>query len=389
MIIQNGSIQQDFRVWQEAKTLINSGYTVSVICPGYGNRGSEILDGIHVYYYKEAPLTHGAFSFLIEFVYTWLRTFFISLRILHKPGFDIIHASNPPDTFFLLGWIYGLLGKKFVYDQHDLCPEIYLSRFEKNNVPFLKILTFLEKMTYRTADVVISPNESYKEIAKSRGNLPEEKIFLVRTGPDLDRVKETSPDRSLKNGRRFLVSCAGDLNPQDGVDYLLEVVDYLVNRKRRDDIHFAVLGDGDSLPHLKRMAIKLNVTDHVTFPGWLTGSRFLEYLSTTDVCIAPDPKNQHNDVSTINCVMEYMALGKPVVAFALRETPKVAGAAALYAKPNDSLDMASKLEELLNDEKRRKWMGEHGRKRIEQDFSWYHSEKLLLEAYNFLNGKSN
>lgn len=386
IIVQNNSVPFDRRVWLEAKALTEASYKVSVICPKEGNSSSfEILDDIHIYRYRPAPQFRGALGYILEFTYCWIRTFILSLRILRNPGFDAIHACNPPDIFFLIGKIYKLLGKKFVYDQHDLCPELYLSRFSNSKAFLHNGLLFLEKMTYRTADVVISTNESYKKVALTRGNVLPENIFVVRNGPDLQRLRIVEADTTLKNGRRFLVCYLGIMAPQDGVEYLLRAANWLVNKKGRSDIHFILIGDGDSLKDLKDLACQLGLTKHVIFTGRITdGSLISSYLSTADVCASPEPSNPLNNLSTMIKVMEYMAIGKPVVAFDLLETCVSAQDAALYAKPNDVVDFAKKLAELLDDEQKRLTMGDLGRKRVEDSLMWEYSKPHLLKAYAHL-----
>jgi len=309
-------------------------------------------------------------------------TFFLSIKILFKEGFDVIHACNPPDTFFLLGAFYKLLGKKFVFDQHDLCPEVYQARFgPAKRKLLLKGLLFLEKLTYKTADLVLVTNESYKEIARERGRVKGENIFVVRTGPDFQRLKRLKAEPELKKGRKYMVCYLGVMGPQDGVDYLLRSVEFITRNHRRKDILFVSIGGGDSFNDLRKMSSELGVQEHILFTGRIPDEELVRYLSTADVCVGPDPKNELNDNSTMNKIMEYMAMAKPVVSFDLKETRFSAGEAALYARPNDTKDFANKILELLTDEKKRREMGEYGRKRIEEKLAWSHTKKELIKAY--------
>jgi len=383
IIVENLPVPFDRRVWLEATTLAQEGYKVSVISPRRKQDAKyEVLDGISLYRYRMAPPTRGFLSYLWEFTYCWLMTFFLSIKILFREGFDVVHACNPPDTFFLLGAFYKLGGKKFVFDQHDLCPELYRARFGsvKREV-LLKGLLFLEKLTFETADLVIVTNEFYKKIAAERGKVKDENIFVVRTGPDFKSLRQVSSEPKLKRGRKYMVCYVGVMGPQDGVDYLLRSVEFIIKMRGRNDILFVLIGGGDSFNELRRMSIQLGVQEHILFTGRIPDEELVRYLSTADVCVGPDPKNELNDISTMNKIMEYMAMGKPVVSFDLKETRFSAGAAALYAKPNDTVDFANKILELLNDEKRRREMGEDGRKRIEEELAWSHTKTQLITAY--------
>ncbi len=383
IIVENLPVPFDRRVWLEANTLTGEGYKVSVISPrGKNDPKYEVLNGISLYRYPMPPPTKGFLSYLWEFTYCWLMTFFLSIKILFKEGFDVIHACNPPDTFFLLGAIYKLLGKKFVFDQHDLCPEVYQARFAAAKKSLLiKGLLLLEKLTYKTADLVIATNESYKKIAVERGKMKEEDIFVVRTGPDFQRFRRLKVEAALKRGRKYIVCYLGVMGPQDGVDYLLRSVKFITRTNGRDDILFVLIGAGDSFSDLKKMTVALGVQKNVLFTGRIPDEELIRYLSTADVCVGPDPKNELNDKSTMNKIMEYMAMAKPVVSFDLKEARFSAQDAALYARPNDTEDFANKILELLKDEKRRQQMGEYGRKRIEQELAWSHTEKKLIKAY--------
>jgi len=383
IIVENLPVPFDRRVWLEANTLTGEGYKVSVISPrGKDDAKYEVLNGISLYRYPMSPPTRGFLSYLWEFTYCWFMTFFLSIKILFKERFDVIHACNPPDTFFLLGAFYKLSGKKFVFDQHDLCPEVYRARFGSAKRSLLiKGLLLLEKLTYKTADLVIATNESYKKIAAERGRVKEENIFVVRTGPDFQRLKRLKPEPKLKKGRKYMVCYLGVMGPQDGVDYLLRSIEFITGNHRRNDILFVLIGGGDSFNDLKKMSSELGVQEHTLFTGRIPDEELVRYLSTADVCVGPDPKNELNNNSTMNKIMEYMAMAKPIVSFDLKETRFSSQSAALYARPNDTKDFANKILELLGDEKKRREMGEYGRKRIEEKLAWSHTKKELIKAY--------
>jgi glycosyltransferase involved in cell wall biosynthesis len=388
ILVENLTVPFDRRVWLEALTLRDAGYQVSVICPkGEHYRDSfEILDGVRIYRYPTPPPTKGTASYIFEFVYCWIMTALLSMKVYAREGFDIVHACNPPDTFFFLGRFYKLLGKKFIYDQHDLCPEVFLARFGATRGWTYKFLLALEKWTYDTANVVIATNESYRATAVERGKVPPERVVVVRSAPDVKRFSAAEPIPELKRGKKYLVSYLGVMAPQDGVDYLIRSVDHIVNVRGREDIHFVLIGSGDSQPELIEMTSKLGLDDHVQFTGRIPDKEVEKYLSTSEVCVSPDPKNELNDSSTMNKILEYMALGRAIVAYDLKETRVSAGEGALYARANDYRDFGDKILELLEDGDRREVMGERNSRRLRDKLSWDHSKGELLRAYSLAAG---
>ncbi len=384
ILVENLSVPFDRRVWLEARALKENGSVVSVICPRFkGEKSFEILDGINVYRYSPAPATKGVLSYILEFSYCFIMTSLLSLVVFFRHNFDIIHACNPPDTFFLLGIFYKILGKKFYYDQHDLCPEVYLSKYgEDKKDLFYRALLLLEFLTYKTADRVIVTNNSYREAAIARGKLGTDKIFVVRTGPEMARFKKVSFGEELKPGRKYLVAYLGVMAPQDGVDYLLRAIDIIVNRYKRDDITFTLIGSGDSIDDLKSLKEELSLDSSVIFTGRVPDETLFNYLAISDVCAAPDPKNPLNDKSTMNKILEYMAMGKPIVSFDLVESRYSAGEAALYAEPNNVKDFADKIIELLEDPDKRQKMGRIGLERLKAGLSWEYNKKRLIDAYS-------
>ncbi len=304
--------------------------------------------------------------------------------VLLRHGFDVIHAANPPDLFFIIGLFYRLLGKKFVFDQHDLAAELFQAKFKGRAKLLHRLLLFLERCSYQRADLVIVTNESQRRIAIERGRCPGDRVFVVRNGPDLERLQLVTPEPELKKGRRFLLAYVGVMAAQDGVEYTLHALHDLVYKRGRQDVSLVLMGNGDLIPALKALAHTLQLDEYVNFTGWVTSADLVRYLTVADVGLAPDPQNGLNEYSTTIKTMEYMAMGKPIVAFELVETRFSAQQAALYATPNLVEDFANKIEALLDNEELRLTMGVIGRKRIEEELSWDHTKKRLLLAYETL-----
>jgi glycosyltransferase involved in cell wall biosynthesis len=385
IIVENLPCPFDRRVMQEARTLTAAGYVVSIICPkapGF-EKGFENIDGIHIHRHVLPREADGALGYALEYGVALFMEFWLSLRVFFGRGFDILHACNPPDTIFLIGRFYKLFGRKFVFDHHDINPELYEAKFGKRGFG-QKLLLWLERMTFRTADLVISTNESYRHIALTRGGVKSKDVFVVRSGPDLRRMKQVPPNPALKNGRKYLVGYVGVMGKQEGIDLLLQAVQLIVLHLQRTDIHFGLVGGGTELPAMQQLARDLGIADYVTFTGRVPDTELLEMLNTADICVNPDRANEMNDRSTMNKIMEYMALGKPVVQFDLTEGRVSAGDASWYARPNDVADLAQKMVSLLGDELQRRRMGAIGRDRIEHVLSWQHEAPRLLGAYEHL-----
>ena len=382
ILVENLPVPFDRRVWQEACTLRDAGHAVSVICPtGKGfERRFESLDGIHVYRYRLPHEAAGALGYAVEYAVALFSTFVLSLRALGTRGFDVVHACNPPDLFFLIGGFYKLFGKKFIFDHHDLNPELYEAKFGRRGA-FHRLLLALERWTFRTADVAIATNESYRQIAIERGGMPAERVFVVRSGPCLERLTIGPPVERLKRGRRYLVGYVGVMGRQEGIDLLLHAVRHVVFEHGRADVHFGLVGGGTSLEDMKALARELHVEHYVTFTGRVPDDELLAMLNTAEVCVNPDRAGEMNDKSTMNKVLEYMALAKPVVQFDLTEGRRSAGEASLYARPDDPADLAAKVLELLDDPQRRERMGRLGRERVERELAWRHQAPQLLAAY--------
>lgn len=386
ILVENLPVPMDRRVWQESLALTEAGYEVSVISPRPHEEPEYMeIQGVYLYRYPMPPPTKSMFSFFYEFIYCWLQTWRLTRRVWRERGIDVIHTCNPPDTFWTIGRWYKRKGVKFVFDQHDLCPELYESRFGRRGLLYRGLL-WLEKQTYRTADGVIVPNESYRRVAMERGGVAPEKIAIVRSGPIASQFQRVEPDPSLKCGHRYMGVYLGVMGAQDGVDYLLRAIHHVLYTFEHTDTLFVLIGGGDMYPDLVQMSQDLKLTEHVKFTGRIPDEELLRYFSTADIALAPDPFNSLNDVSTMNKVIEYMAVGLPIVSFDLKESRYSAQESAIYVANNDERAFAQAILDLLNDPERRKCMGEFGQKRFRECLSWEHSKQKLVEFYNQILG---
>jgi glycosyltransferase involved in cell wall biosynthesis len=381
ILVENLSVPFDRRVWQESKALRDAGWDVHVICPQGTKRDTEAyaeIEGVKIHRYPLRAATGGPSGYLMEYGSALWHTF----RLARKVGpVDVVHACNPPDLLYLVAKVLRRKGTRFVFDQHDLVPELYLSRFDRGEDFLYRAVCRLEKATYRAADVVISTNESYRDVALSRGGKSPDKVFVVRSAPVVERFHHVPPDESIKQGKPYLLCYLGVMGPQDGVDYALRALAALRDEQGRTDWHAAFVGAGDTYDAMVALSRELGLADQVTFTGRIPDEDLLRYLSTADVCLAPDPLNPLNDVSTMNKIMEYMAMSKPIVSFDLREARVSAGEAALYAPANDVSAFAKLAARLLDDPDERRRMGELGQARVAGPLSWEHSKAALLAAY--------
>lgn len=386
VIVENLPSPFDRRVWQESTTLRDAGYEVTIICPtgkGYEKK-FEIIDGIHIYRHDLPVEAEGAVGYALEYSAALFWEFALAWKVLFKRGFDVIHACNPPDLIFLVGGFFKIfLGKKFLFDHHDINPELYEAKFGRRDF-FYKLMVWFERLTFKTANVSIATNESYRRIAIDRGGMDPDRVFVVRSGPKLDRLKIIPPVESLKCGRKHLVGYVGVMGKQEGIDYLLRSAAHIVKKMGRHDVHFGLVGGGTSLDDMMAYANELGISDYVSFTGRVPDQQLLEVLNTADVCVNPDVANEMNDKSTMNKIMEYMALGKPIVQFDLAEGRFSAQGASLYANKNDEVDMAEKIIELLDDPERRSEMGKIGRDRVQNELEWRYEVPKLLAAYEKL-----
>ncbi|QES51432.1 glycosyltransferase WbuB [Streptomyces venezuelae] len=382
ILVENLSVPFDRRVWQECTTLRDAGWTVHVICPQGEKRDTEPeaeIDGVRIHRYPLRAATGGPAGFLQEYGTALWHTF----RLARKVGpVDVVHACNPPDLLFLPAlWLKRRRGARFVFDQHDLVPELYLSRFDRGKDLLYRAVCALERLTYRAADVVLATNESYRDVALRRGGLKPSDVFVVRSAPDTDRFRPVPPEEELKRGKPHLLCYLGVMGPQDGVDYALRALAKLRDEVGRTDWHAVFVGGGDTFDAMVELSRRLGLSDQVQFTGRIPDADLARYLSTADVCLSPDPRNPLNDVSTMNKVLEYMVMGRPIVSFDLREARVSAGDAAVYAPANDEAQFAKLIAMLLDDPEKRDRMGTIGRERINGPLSWRNSQASLLAAY--------
>lgn len=371
----------DRRVWQEARALTQAGYRVSVICPkapGF-ERSGETLDGIEIYRYPIWEAS-GRLGYVLEYTMALLGGFALALRIYVRTRFRVFQACNPPDIFFLIGFFLKLFGVRFIFDHHDLSPELFEAKFGRRGI-FYRLVRLAERLTYRTATVSLATNESYREIAVTRGGMKPGRVFVVRSCPDLSRFRLRPPVPELREGRKHLVVYLGVMGPQEGLDLLLDCMTHIVKVRGRDDTLFALIGGGTVLPRLKELVAEKELESFVRFPGRISDDELAAYLSTAAVSVAPDPKNPMNDKSTMNKILEYMAYARPVVLFDLAEGRRSASDAALYARPNDPVDFAEKILTLLDSDSLRQELGARGRRRVEESLNWEIEKQSLLAAY--------
>ncbi|MFD5968425.1 glycosyltransferase family 4 protein [Streptomyces sp. NPDC060311] len=381
ILVENLSVPFDRRVWQECTTLRDAGWTVDVICPRGTKRDTEAeieIDGVRIHRYPLRAATGGPAGYLREYGAALWHT----ARLARRVGpVHVVHACNPPDLLFLPALWLKRRGARFVFDQHDLIPELYLSRFGRGKDLLYRGVCALERMTYRAADIVLATNESYKAVAVHRGGRRPEDVFVVRSAPATDRFQPVPPEPELKRGKPHLLCYLGVMGPQDGVDYALRALAKLRDALGRTDWHAVFVGSGDAFEAMVELSRSLGLSDRVQFTGRVPDADLVRYLSTADVCLSPDPRNPLNDVSTMNKVLEYMAMGRPIVSFDLREARVSAGEAAVYAPANDEGAFAALVAQLLDDPERRARMGKIGEERINGQLAWRNSQASLLAAY--------
>jgi glycosyltransferase involved in cell wall biosynthesis len=386
MIVENLPVPFDRRVWAEASTLKKSGYFVSIICPQGKNstKAYEVIDDIHIYRHPLPFEAKGKIGYLLEYASALYWEFVLSLQIYRKHGFHVIHACNPPDLIFIVGafWKF-LFGVRFLFDHHDLSPELFEAKFNRRGVLW-RMLVWLELLTFRLADVSIATNDSYRRIAIDRGGKSPASVFTIRSGPNLDRVREMPAANRWRNGRKYMVAYVGVIGEQEGLDLLLQSVHYIVRSRGRHDVQFVIMGSGPNWEEIVKLAHEIGVTEFITFTGTVEDETLFEVLSTADVCVNPDKPNAMNDKSTMNKIMEYMALGRPIVQYDLTEGRVSAQHASLYAHNIDTADFGDKILELADDPERRRIMGEYGRKRVNEELAWQFEEPKLLAAYSAL-----
>ena len=382
IIVENQAVPFDRRVWREACSLRENGYEVTVLCPRRKAcaKGYEVIEGVRIYRHPSPAEGSTPTGYLWEYGCALFWEFWYTLWIYLRHGFDVIQGCNPPDDIFVIALPFKLLGVKYIFDHHDVNPELYVSKYGKQGALY-RILVGLEKLTYRFSDIVIATNKSYKDLAVNRGGVASENVFIVRNGPERETFKSVPSNPARKNGKSYLVGYVGNMSIQDGLDILLDVAQHVKNSGRRD-VFFMCVGGGTELNKLKKMVEDRDLLDTVHFTGRVSDEELLEILSTADLCVNPDRPSEMNDISTMIKIMEYMALGKPIVQFDSKEGRFSAQEASLYAGKGDGIaDFADKIVWLLDRPEERKKMGEFGRKRIEEQLAWEYSVPELLAAY--------
>ena len=392
IIVQNLPVPLDRRVWLECQALIARGYRVSVICPkGPGDPARQHIDGVDIFKYTPAVEAEGFLGFAWEFAYSWVRTAWLSLAAWRNRRFDIIQACNPPDTYWLLALLWRIRGVRFVFDHHDLNPELFISRFGRPQGFAQKLqfagLTWLERRTFRAADRIISTNESYKAIAVRRGDRRPGHVTVVRSGPDTRQMRPIYP-ANPRPADRIDLAYLGIMGPQDGVDQVLLVVDELVHKRGRTNVHATLLGFGDCLDDLKAQSTQLGLDEHVTFTGRVDRVAIAEHLSASDIGVCPDLKTPLNDLSTMNKTMEYMSYGLPAVSFDLAETRVSGGDSLLYVPSGDIPGFADAVEKLIDDPALRQELGRRGRERVATQLDWRPQAEAYVAVFDDVSGFS-
>ena len=391
IIVQNLPVPFDRRVWLECQALVSAGYQVAVVCPkGSSDPAYEVIDTVELYKYQPYAPGGSKLSFIAEYAYSFLATAWQVLKARRRGRFAVMQACNPPDIFWpiarMLRWVDRT---KFVFDHHDLCPELFQSRFPDGPILPYRGLLALERRTHRTADHVISTNDSYRDIAINRSGKAPQDVTVVRTGPDPNKLKRGPADPELRRGRTFLAAYIGVMGPQDGVDIVVRAADIVVHEMGREDIAFTLIGSGDCFDELVALRDELKLNGHVEFTGRAPDDLVKKIISTADVGLSPDPKNPLNDVSTMNKTMEYMAFELPVVAFDLRETRVSAASAAVYVTPNDVREYAKAIVDLVDDEAARAQLAKVGRARVEDELAWEYQKRAYLGVYERLTGRAD
>jgi len=390
-LVENAPVPGDRRVWNEALTLAQAGFQVSIVCAKWDYPGFyEERQGIRIYRVP-LPSLRGIAGHIVEYLLATPLLFLYTCFVFVRDGFDVIHAANPPDFLFVIGRVFKLLGKKFVFDQHDVVPEACASRWSGIKLRLTHaIARWTEQASYRTADVVIAPNESVRRLAVERGGVDPARTFVVRNAIRRTDFHHGRLRVELRRGQRHLVVYAGVIGPDDGLDQLVLAAHHVVAERARRDIQFVVLGDGNCLPDVRQISRRLGLDDVIEFTGWIKDDRVIaDYLATADVCVVPDPKSPVSDLCSMNKLVEYMAMGKPVVAFDLLEARETAGDAGVYVPskgPGDPVAMGDRILELLSSPQQRAWMGQVGRQRFNEVLAWEHQQTNLIRAYETLLG---
>lgn len=383
LLVQNLAVPFDRRVWQEALALRDAGYSVRIICPRSAEHPlrRESLEGISIYRYRPGLEARRALGYLTEYLIAIVSMLVNALRIRLRYEISVVHICNPPDLLFLVALPLKLLGARVIFDQHDAGPELVVAKGHPVGGWYERIARWAERRNFSVADVAIATNESYKVIAQTRGGMAADRVFVVRSGPTMERFANAKPNASWRQGRRYLVGYVGVMGVQDGLDHLIDTARIIIHELKREDITFVCVGSGPEFAQLRQRVDELNLTEYMRFPGRLPDAELFEMLATADVCVNPDAVNRLNDISTMNKIMDYMALGKPIVQFDLREGKVSAGESSLYADPNDVRSFANCILRLIDDAPLRTSMGKIGRQRLETGLTWETQVPMLLNAY--------
>lgn len=387
MLLENCPFPKDDRVRREARALTEAGFQVTVIAPASQDQAIfEVWEGVRVYRYPAPVEKVGFIGYLWEYAYSLTMIFLLSLRVFIREGFDIVHAHQPPDLFVFIAGFYKLFGKKYVLDHHDLAPDLYEARFRGGAKKIVtKALLAFERLACCLADRVIATNKSYKGVEMERGHVAEDRIYIVRNGPDLMELYKSKGEMVLEQNEKTIIGYVGVMGTQDGVENLLHAMRHLVCEMSRRDVLCVLVGSGNALPELKKLAEQLGILDYVYFTGWVNGQdQVRQYLNSMDICVAPEPADVYNHRSTAAKVMEYMAVGKPVVSFDLHEHRYSAQDASLYAMPGDHADFARKIDVLIEDPDLREKLGRYGLDRINNQLAWHHQSDRLVKMYEAL-----
>lgn len=386
MLVENNGFPSDSRVRAEAFSLVEAGVEVSVIAPGKKGRPRyENVNGVHTYRFRQPAPGDSLMGYVWEYGWSMFASFWLTIWVFFRRGFNVIHAHNPPDMYVFIAMCYRIFGVRFVFDHHDLSPEMYYARFpDGGNKLLYNILVIFEKLSSKWATHIISTNESYKKMVMERSAIPGDRITVVRNGPNLSLVKPVPPDPELRNRASTILGYVGVMGQQDGVDYFIRAMQILINELGHTDVLAIIIGRGEAVPDLKKLTAELGLEKHVEFAGRASDEDLLKILSTADICVDPDPYNPFNDRSTMIKMMEYMALAKPIVAFDLTEHRATAQDAALYATGNDEREFAANIAKLIADPELRQSMGDFGLQRMRSKLAWHHQEQNLLDVYEKL-----
>jgi glycosyltransferase involved in cell wall biosynthesis len=384
MLVQNLPVPFDRRVWQEALALDAEGYEVHIICPRTAEypKRRELLNNIQIYRYSPGPEARRAAGYLLEYPVALLAHLRLAVSIRLRRRIDIVHICNPPDLLFLSVLPLVMAGARLIYDHHDATPELMIAKGQREDGMLVRLMKLFERLTYRCANVSIETNQSFREIALARGGMAPENVFVVRSAPNIARFSEAQPDETWRRGRKHLVGYLGIMGRQDGLDYLIDAADLIVREWKRDDVQFVLVGAGPELPRLQERVKAMGLADYIEFTGLVSSGRLLgSIMSTADVCVAPDEANSMNDISAMNKIVEYMALGRPIVQFDLHEGRLSAGPASLYAERNNVTALAEAIVQLIDDQEMGARMGQLGQERFRASLSWESQVPQLLAAY--------